>query len=479
VAVLAGGIAVLATGNDASGASEVFLEPADAVGRDPFVDLLVVPVPSIKPALNLFAGRTGGIASVAGDAVGLYGGTRNDATCDREQLIGFLTSHPDQGRAWASVQGIGPADIPAYVRALTPLQLRVDTRVTNHGFADGVATPLQSVLQAGTAVLVDANGVPRARCACGNPLLPPQALQGSISFRGDRWNGFAPENVRRIVSGGPVTEFVVHDARTDRLFVRPAGTAGQADHDPAPGTTVVTAPPGPATTSPVPGPPASTTAVAEVLAPSTSDGGSTTTTRGGPAPGQPTSTTTAAAPGTSVAGGPGVIVTTTAATSPASTPSTTAPTTTATDPTTTASTVATVPVPEVRQQDQATALAVLKRRGLVGQVRTTELAGAKPGTVVEQDPPPDTVVEEGSVVVLTVAKAPSAVVPQVIELSADAAQKAVEAAGLTFKGVQVSQTPNLACGATLVRDSSPQAGAVVPVGSTVTVDYVGGFCRLR
>jgi hypothetical protein len=38
--------------------------------------------------------------------------------------------------------------------------LQRDTRVTNHGFRNGRATPTQSILQAGTAVLVDEYGVP-------------------------------------------------------------------------------------------------------------------------------------------------------------------------------------------------------------------------------------------------------------------------------------------------------------------------------
>ena len=41
--------------------------------------------------------------------------------------------------------------------------LRADTAVTNHGFRDGQATELHSVLQAGTAVLVDDQGQPVAR----------------------------------------------------------------------------------------------------------------------------------------------------------------------------------------------------------------------------------------------------------------------------------------------------------------------------
>ena len=71
--------------------------------------------------------------------------------------------------------GIDPADIATYVGTLTPMQLRADTRVTNHGFVDGHATSLQSVLQAGTAVLVDDHGRPRVKCGCGNPLLDPVA----------------------------------------------------------------------------------------------------------------------------------------------------------------------------------------------------------------------------------------------------------------------------------------------------------------
>ncbi|GHF01088.1 hypothetical protein GCM10018785_74850 [Streptomyces longispororuber] len=63
--------------------------------------------------------------------------------------------------------------MPAYLRGLTPVVPRADTRVTGHGCRDGRATGHQAVLQARTAVLVDDRGLPRVRCACGNPLLPP------------------------------------------------------------------------------------------------------------------------------------------------------------------------------------------------------------------------------------------------------------------------------------------------------------------
>src|SRR5207244_7246225 len=48
-----------------------------------------------------------------------------------------------------------------------------DTRITNHTFEGGQAVGFQSILAAGTAVLVDKYGEPVARCRCGNPLTKP------------------------------------------------------------------------------------------------------------------------------------------------------------------------------------------------------------------------------------------------------------------------------------------------------------------
>ncbi len=63
--------------------------------------------------------------------------------------------------------------VARYIRKLKPVTLTRDTRVTNHSFVDGRAVGFQAILQAGTAVLVDENGEPVARCRCGNPLLEP------------------------------------------------------------------------------------------------------------------------------------------------------------------------------------------------------------------------------------------------------------------------------------------------------------------
>lgn len=124
-----------------------------------------------------------------GNTSGLYGGTLNNSVCDRQAMIKFLQAHPDKGAAWARVQGITHAELPSYISGLTPVVLRSDTSVTNHGFSDGDATTLHSVLQAGTAVLVDKYGVPRARCYCGNHSLrrnhQPRSATSVLSGRAD------------------------------------------------------------------------------------------------------------------------------------------------------------------------------------------------------------------------------------------------------------------------------------------------------
>ncbi len=136
-----------------------------------------------------------GTRSVPGGTPGLYGGTRAVGSCDVDRQVRFLTADRGKARAFARVSGITQAAIPDYLRNLTPVVLRADTRVTNHGFRGGSATSFQSVLQAGTAVLVDARGLPRVRCACGNPLKPPLALKGTPRHHGRPWSGYEPTRV--------------------------------------------------------------------------------------------------------------------------------------------------------------------------------------------------------------------------------------------------------------------------------------------
>ena len=183
------------------------------------------------------ATASGGTRSVDGSTTGLYGGTERLSSCDVAQLSAFLTAHPDKGKAWAGVEGIPQSDIPSYLHSLTPVVLRADTRVTNHGFSDGAATSFQAVLQSGTAVLVDSHGVPRARCACGNPLTPPVITSDRQSYTGTAWSSFHPANVVEVRPSVTIINIIVlYDPRTGTWFGRPVGSKGGSDHKVPPPT---------------------------------------------------------------------------------------------------------------------------------------------------------------------------------------------------------------------------------------------------
>ena len=141
-------------------------------------------------------------------------------------MVGFLQQHPDKAAAWAGVLGIPTANIATFVATLTPVLLTNDTLVTNHGFRDGRATTLQSVLQAGTAVMVDATGTPRVKCNCGNPLTPPDPTVTTTRLRGTGWPGYSPTLVT-VVNAGRVTQsFTLVDITTGDTYTQPVGTGG-------------------------------------------------------------------------------------------------------------------------------------------------------------------------------------------------------------------------------------------------------------
>jgi hypothetical protein len=231
--------------DDAKGEAEVFLEPVAFTAEDPFTDTVDLhnqaaapsspssTTPTTEPAFPTTAPArpvsTAATRSVVGARPGLFGGTRDRATCDRDQLIDFLEANTTKARAWAGVLGVPVADIRAYVNTLTPVILQRDTRVTNHGFRDGRATPIQSVLQAGTAVLVDEYGVPRVKCNCGNPLGEPRALATRVRYTGTRWPTFSPANVIRVTVDVKVSIFILVDVDGGEPISRPPGTAGDED----------------------------------------------------------------------------------------------------------------------------------------------------------------------------------------------------------------------------------------------------------
>ncbi|HMQ27815.1 MAG TPA: hypothetical protein PKA98_17625, partial [Acidimicrobiales bacterium] len=231
-------VGVLVLTQDDAEAGEVFLAPATEIGDDPFTDSVANPRNRSVASQGTTGTSAGGpleVRSAAGSQPGLYGGTQNQAQCDRRQMIDFLQANPEKGRAWAGVQGIGFDQLEDYILDLTSMQLRTDTRVTNHGFRDGRATSFQAVLQAGTAVLVDRQGIPRARCACGNPLTPPTAVTARPTFRGPQWTGFSASSLTVIQIDVTIDIFVITDIDTGDPFTRPPGTDGD-DDQPGDGT---------------------------------------------------------------------------------------------------------------------------------------------------------------------------------------------------------------------------------------------------
>ncbi|SDJ46937.1 DUF6777 domain-containing protein [Streptomyces indicus] len=222
------------TGSD----KELFLQPVAAAGPDPFTDstakVTETPPPVTRtpqPSPTGSASPTqAGIRSIQGSTPGLYGGTHSVSSCDVEQQVRFLTTEQSKARAFAQVAGIQQNEIAGWLRGLTPVQLRVDTRITNHGYSGGQATSFQSVLQAGTAVLVDNRGMPRVRCACGNPLTPPAELHREATHHGQPWQGYHPTNVVVVKPSTTVINNITIINVTNNTWIeRPIGDDGDKD----------------------------------------------------------------------------------------------------------------------------------------------------------------------------------------------------------------------------------------------------------
>ncbi|MBV7697861.1 DUF6777 domain-containing protein [Streptomyces sp. TRM70350] len=217
-------------------AGEVILQPANATGPDPYTESTANTTSSLPAATpSAPPSKANAIRSVTGSEPGLYGGSHNTASCDVEKQVRYLTADRAKTKAFASVLDIRESAVPGYLRSLTPLQLRSDTRVTNHGYRDGASTSYQAVLQAGTAVLVDGYGAPKMRCACGNPLGRAIAQEGTPQQKGTAWSGYRPQNVV-VVNRAPtkVKEFVIFDAEERDWVRRYPGDHGARDEKTAP-----------------------------------------------------------------------------------------------------------------------------------------------------------------------------------------------------------------------------------------------------
>jgi serine/threonine protein kinase len=300
VGVAAAVIAIVFTGAKTADAKTLALDPVSALGRDPFTPSVVptkqTPVESLDIPTNLsgklppqLVSRTGGTTlkklsgvisellgnlnvrqgatsklqlgrlrqqpagqalTVSGSAPGLYGGTQILSVCDKRRMIDFLRRNLDKARAWAKVQGISVDELGPYISRLTDVVLQFDTRVTNHGYRDREATVLDEVLQRGTAVLVDAFGIPRARCYCGNPLTEPRSLAKNVEIQGKPWPGFTLSKTVVVKKKDKAPEFATIDVLTGStaVYKKPGASPKQSTLKPqvippvAPAPTTVTTP---------------------------------------------------------------------------------------------------------------------------------------------------------------------------------------------------------------------------------------------
>lgn len=222
VLALIGIVAILLLRGGAGNASQVTLEPTSSAGANPFM----APVGTDQAGVAA-PPQSGG--TFAGNTPGLYGGTRDVGSCDPQAMVAFLQAYPDRAAAWAGVLAIRPIDISGFVAGLTPVILRSDTAVTNHGFAGGRATTVPAVLQAGTAVLVDQYGAPVVKCYCGNPLTWPQRNSEPV-YVGPRWPTFSLTAITVIQQTNVVIDsFTLVDPAAGVAFSRVPGTRGEAD----------------------------------------------------------------------------------------------------------------------------------------------------------------------------------------------------------------------------------------------------------
>ncbi len=242
-------------------AGEIFLEPAGDPGPDSFAGSALIfdhaiPSPTSLAVLTTLPALPGSpmqVAALAGDASGLYGGSRDKLIADKDAQLNFLLQNLDKAAAfcaalnadstlrWSGGSQVTVEQLAAYFAELTPVLITRDLRVTNHGFRDGKPTPRQSILQAGQYILVDIFGVPRARCECGNPLIPPIAVATKPRYTGMPWPGFDPSVVIVVQAAATMVEsFILTDVETGQTFERTVGSSGAGDTD---RTTTTTLPP--------------------------------------------------------------------------------------------------------------------------------------------------------------------------------------------------------------------------------------------
>lgn len=227
---------VLVRSGDTAADLQIELVAADGAGPDPFTDSVSRADVTVtrrfagERRAELAPGTEGKATIVAhdGSEAGLHGTTADAPICDADALAAALAGDDAKRSEWALAAGIAPADVDEHLAALTPALLSADTLVTNHGWTNGAATEFPSVLEGGTAILVDNHGTPRVRCACGNPLTPAEIADNtSIRLSGDAWQGFDPTSLALVEPAPePQSSLEFTDISSGEPTVVPVGGIG-------------------------------------------------------------------------------------------------------------------------------------------------------------------------------------------------------------------------------------------------------------
>jgi hypothetical protein len=255
IALVAIGVVVFAPDQNSGG--EIVLEGYDSLGALPFMPAGPQPTqPPARASTVALPVQNSGAGAVPFDGAepGAYAGERDVTTSRRDDLAAHLEGHPEAAAALVEALNKDPAvtlsgpltvaGLGTYLRTLTPVVLRFDIRVTDHGLDGHTAVPRQAVLQSGTAVLVDALGVPRIRLAGGSPLIAMQNVTGTPDYLGVKWNGFDEKAIAAMrPTDTPLTVLVLIDLRTRVAFDRPVGSLGDRDTERTAGSVEPSTPP--------------------------------------------------------------------------------------------------------------------------------------------------------------------------------------------------------------------------------------------
>ncbi|CAM3876999.1 serine/threonine-protein kinase [Smaragdicoccus niigatensis] len=221
----------------------VLLGVADG-GANPFMPMTAPDAqPTSLPALpDKGSGENIVARPILGDSPGLFAGQPQVADCDRSIINGLFSPNSDRSRAliaalnddptlyWSGGRPLTSADVATYLDELTPVRLRFDTRVTHYSLDGDKSVAVQAVFESGTAVLIDAAGMPRVRCISGSPITAPVALKQKPNVTGNAWPGYRPGALAIVQQSKVImTNVVLADLSNGTAFQRPIGTDGARD----------------------------------------------------------------------------------------------------------------------------------------------------------------------------------------------------------------------------------------------------------